>query len=79
MHVPDLEFTVVVQSHTEAGRKWLAQRMMRKNDMFSGVVVRSVECANLLGDEAVATGLRISGLVEVYSFEGPNVDRSDTQ
>ena len=38
--------------------------------------VRSVQCANLLGDEAVAAGLRISGLVEVYSFEGPNVDRS---
>jgi hypothetical protein len=50
--------------------------MMRKNDMFNGVVVRSVECANRLGDEAVAAGLRISGLVEVYSFEGPDIDRS---
>jgi sigma54-dependent transcription regulator len=76
MNVPDLEFTVVIHSHTTAGRKWLADRMMRKNDMFSGVVVRSVECANLLGDEAVAAGLRISGLVEAYSFEGPEVDRS---
>ena len=76
MNIPDLEFIVVLQPHTEAGRKWLAERMMRRNDMFSGVVVRSVECANLLGDEAVAAGLRISGLVEVYSFEGSNIDRS---
>jgi len=76
MNVPDLEFTVIIQPHTTAGRKWLAERMMRRNDMFSGVVVRSVECANLLGDEAVAGGLRISGLVEAYSFEGPEVDRS---
>jgi hypothetical protein len=76
MIVPDLEFTVAIHAHTEAGRNWLAQRMMRKNDMFSGVVVRSVECANLLGDEAVAEGLRISGLVEMYSYEGPDIDRS---
>jgi hypothetical protein len=76
MIVPDLEFTVGVHAHTEAGRKWLAQRMMAKNDMFSGAVVRSVECANALGDEAVAGGLRISGLVEVYSFEGPEIDRN---
>jgi hypothetical protein len=76
MIVADLEFTVVIHSHTEAGRKWLGQRMMRKNDMFSGVVVRSVECAEALGNEAVAAGLRISGLVEMYTFEGPGVDRS---
>lgn len=76
MNVPDLEFTVIIQPHTTAGRKWLAERMTAKNDMFSGAAVRSVQCANLLGDEAVAAGLRISGLVEVYSFEGPNVDRS---
>lgn len=76
MNVPDVEFVVILQPHTTAGRKWLAERMMRKNDMFSGVVVRSVECANLLGNEAVAAGLRISGLVEVYSFEGSDIDRS---
>jgi hypothetical protein len=35
-----------------------------------------VECANQLGDEAVAEGLRISGLVDVYSFEGPEVNRN---
>lgn len=69
MNVPDIEFVVVLQPHTTAGRKWLAERMMPKNDMFSGVVVRSVECANHLGNEAVAAGLRISGLVEAYSFE----------
>jgi sigma54-dependent transcription regulator len=75
MNVPDIEFTVILQPHTTAGREWLAQRMMAKNDMVNGVVVRSVECASLLGDEAVAAGLRISGF-EVYSFEGPNIDRS---
>jgi hypothetical protein len=75
MNIPDVEFLVLVQPHTTAGRKWLADRMMPKNDMFSGVMVRSVECANSLGDEAVAAGLRISGLVETYSFEGPNIDR----
>jgi hypothetical protein len=51
---------------------------MPKNDMFSGVVVRSVECANRLGDEAVAAGLRISGLVEVYTFGGSDIHRSAT-
>jgi hypothetical protein len=54
MNIPDLEFLVLVQPHTTAGRKWLAERMMPRNDMFSGVMVRSVECANRLGDEAVA-------------------------
>ena len=70
-HFPDIEFIVVAQPHTTAGRKWLAERMVPKNEMWSGVVVRSVECASRLGDEAVANGLRISGLVEIYSFEGP--------
>jgi hypothetical protein len=50
--------------------------MLPRNDMLSGVMVRSVECANRLGDEAVAAGLRISGMVETYSFEGPNIDLS---
>jgi hypothetical protein len=69
MNVPDIEFVVVLQPHTTAGRKWLAERMMPKNNMFSGVVVRSVKCASHLGNEAVAAGLLISGLVEVYTFE----------
>jgi hypothetical protein len=49
--------------------RWLAERMMPKNEMFSGVVVRSVECANVLADEAVADGLRISGAVDPFPFE----------
>jgi hypothetical protein len=49
MSVPDIEFVVVLQPHTTAGRKWLAERMMPKNNMFSGAVVRSVECASHLG------------------------------
>jgi hypothetical protein len=69
MNVPDIEFVVVVHPHTTAGRKWLADRMIPKNEMWSGVVVRSIECASRLGDEAVAYGLRISGLVEAYTFE----------
>ena len=69
MNFPDIEFIVVAQPHTTAGRKWLSERMMPKNEMWSGVVVRSVECANRLGDEAVADGLRISGLVDMYSFD----------
>jgi hypothetical protein len=76
MNVPDLEFTVIIQPHTTAGRKWLAGRMMAKNDMFGGAVVRTVECARLLTDEAVADGLYISGLHEEFSFQGPEVDRS---
>jgi hypothetical protein len=75
MHVPDIEFHVVAVYHTEAGQKWLADRMMPHNSMFSGVVVRSVEAANELGNEAVAGGLRISGLVDPYTFEGPRVRR----
>jgi hypothetical protein len=76
MNIPDIEFHVVALPHTTAGRNWLAKRIMANNDMFSGVAVRSVECANQLGDEAVAEGLRISGLVDVYSFEGPEVNRN---
>jgi hypothetical protein len=64
--------SVVLQPHTTAGRKWLAERMLPKNNMFNGVVVRSVECANHLGNEAVAAGLLISGLVEAYTFEEPD-------
>jgi len=45
------------------------RRSSRPNNMFSGVVVRSVECASQLGNEAVAAGLLISGLVEVHTFE----------
>jgi hypothetical protein len=69
MIVPHIEFIVVAQAHTTAGRKWLADRMMPRNDMWSGIVIRSVECANRPGDEAVADGLRISGLVEIYTYE----------
>jgi hypothetical protein len=69
MNVPDIEFVVILQPHTTAGRRWLAERMMPKNEMFSGVVVRSVECANDLADEAVADGLRISGAVDPFPFE----------
>jgi hypothetical protein len=69
MNFPDIEFIVVAHPHTTAGRRWLSERMMPKNDMWSGVVVRSVECADRLGDEAVADGLTISGLVDMYSFE----------
>ena len=76
MNFPDIEFIVIAQPHTTAGRSWLAKRMAPLNDMWSGVAVRSVECANRLGDEAVAEGLRISGLVEVYSFEEGNVNRA---
>ncbi len=76
MLLPDIEFHVIALPHTEAGRNWIAKRMMATNSMFSGAVLRSVECAENLGDEAVADGLRISGLVEVYSYEGPEVKRS---
>jgi hypothetical protein len=76
MLLPDIEFHVIALPHTEAGRNWIAKRMMANNSMFSGVVVRSVECAGNLGREAVADGLRIEGLVEVYSYEGPEVRRS---
>jgi hypothetical protein len=69
MTVPDIEFLVVAQPHTTAGRKWLARRMMPENEMWSGVVVRSVDGAARLGDEAVADGLKISGLVDIYTFE----------
>jgi hypothetical protein len=41
------------------------ERIAPKNEMWSGVVVRPIECANRLGDEAVASGLRILGLVGV--------------
>ncbi len=58
MNVPDLEFIVVIQPHTEAGRNWLAKRMMPKNSMCNGVVVRAVDSASRLGAEAVADGLR---------------------
>jgi hypothetical protein len=68
-HFPDLNFVVVLQSHTVAGRKWLAEQTLPKNGMFSGVVVRSIDCAKILGDEAMRAGLQISGLVEVYTFE----------
>jgi hypothetical protein len=68
MNIPDIEFAVILQAHTTAGRKWLDERMMRQNDMFNGVVVRSVEHANRLGTEAVAAGLWISGLVADYPF-----------
>ena len=76
MNIPDVEFHVIALPHTTAGRTWLAKRMMATNDMFTGVAVRSVECATRLGDEAVAEGLRISGLVEMYSFEDPEVKRA---
>jgi hypothetical protein len=76
MHVPDIEFHVIALPHTEAGRKWLADRMMPHNAMFSGVAVRSVECANNLGNEAIVDGLRICGLVEQYTYEGREVRRS---
>ena len=76
MNVPDVEFHVIALPYTTEGRRWLAERMMARNDMFSGVAIRSVECANRFGDEAVADGLRISGLVEVYSFERSEVDRN---
>ena len=71
MIVPDVEFMVILKANTEGGRKWIADRMLPNNSMWSGVCVRSVECANRLGNEAVAAGLRITGLVEAYSFEGP--------
>lgn len=69
INFPDVEFIVVAQAHTTAGRKWIAERMMAHNDMWSGVVLRSTEVANQLGNEAVAAGLRISGLVDPYTFE----------
>jgi hypothetical protein len=70
MNLPDIEFFVVALPHTTAGRKWIADRMMEpKNSMWSGVAVRSVEAASRLGDEAVADGLRITGVVEQYTFE----------
>jgi hypothetical protein len=69
MIVPDIEFLVIMKPNTEGGRNWLAKRMMPENSMWNGVVVRSVECANHLANEAVADGLRISGAVEMYSYE----------
>lgn len=59
-----------------SGRKWLAQRMMPHDSMFSAWLCALWECANQLGDEAVADGMRISGLVEACSYEGPEVHRS---
>jgi hypothetical protein len=60
MNVPDVEFHVIALPHTTAGRKWLAKRMMANNDMFSGVTVRFVECANRLGDEAVEVNRNVN-------------------
>jgi hypothetical protein len=67
--LPDIDFTIVATAHTTAGRKWLAERMPPENEMWSGVVVRSLDHASRLGDEAVVDGLLISGLVDPYSFE----------
>jgi hypothetical protein len=66
--IPDINFVVVAQAHTTAGRKWLAKRMMPVNDMRSGVVASSVDHAGQLGNEAVRDGLLISGLVDPFPF-----------
>ena len=66
--IPDIDFMVVATAHTTAGRKWLAERMLPENEMWSGVVVRSLDHASRLGDEAVVDGLLISRLVDPYPF-----------
>jgi hypothetical protein len=57
---PDIEFVVVLQGHSAAGRKWIEDRIIPKDDTWSGVVVQPRHAA-ALGDQAVLDGLWISG------------------
>jgi hypothetical protein len=61
---PDIEFVVVVQAHSAAGRKWIEERIIPRDDTWSGVVVQPRHAA-FLGDQAVADGLWISGWSEI--------------
>jgi hypothetical protein len=65
---PDIEFVVLLQAHSVAGRKWLQENVICKDDMWSGVVVRP-STARYLGDQAVADGLWISGWSNLSTYE----------
>jgi len=59
---PDIEFVVVLRAHSEVGRRWIKERIVPKDELWDGVILQPWR-ANDLGDQAVADGLWISGLV----------------